>query len=456
MRVTGVTLAENAVALAPDSTCRLTAVVAPENAASKAVAWHSTAESVASVSETGLVTAVSTGAAFIVVTTVDGGFTDTCTVTVDQQVTGVLLDRDTATLAPAATLQLTAVVAPAHAGIKGVAWRSTVEAVATVSKAGLVTAVSTGAAFIVVTTEDGGFTDTCTVAVADGLSLALENTRLRLEQDLTRGGAISYISLAGSERNLVNTADEGRYIQQSYYAGRLVDRQEEGQSPAWSPWSWNPIQCGDYARNRAQLLETRQAVGNTYVKCIPMQWDMDNRPAEAIMEQWTSLADNVVSVRCRLTCHRTDNIYGEGVPNDQEIPAVYPISALNNLYAYFGAAPFTGAEIAATEIIQLESGFWGIYTPDNGSFPSEKWMACVDDSGWGIGIYSPQATKFLAGRYGAPGEESTSPFTGYIAPVRVETLMKNSVSEYSYYIIVGTLDEIRAKIYQIHQLRIEN
>ena len=278
----------------------------------------------------------------------------------------------------------------------------------------------------------------------------IRNDKLRLIQDTARGGAISYISPAGSERNLVNIADEGRYIQQSYYAGRRVERLLEGQSPAWSPWSWNPIQCGDYARNRAQILETRQTADSTYVKCVPMQWDMDNKPAEAIMEQWTSLHDNVVRVRCRLTCRRTDNIYGEGVANDQEIPAVYPISALRNLYAYFGAAPFTGAEIAATEIIQLESGFWGIYTPGNGNFPTEKWMAFVDNNKWGIGVYSPQATKFLAGRAGQAGKESASPATGYIAPVRVETLMKNSVSEYNYYLIVGTLDEIRAKIYQIY------
>jgi hypothetical protein len=278
----------------------------------------------------------------------------------------------------------------------------------------------------------------------------VKNDQICLVQDLQRGGAISYISEANNSRNLVNNADEGRYIQQSYYAGNSVNRQKEGQSPAWSPWSWNPIQCGDYARNRAQILESRQTVDSTYIKCIPMQWDMDNKPAEAIMEQWTSLDGNVVSVRCRLTCHRTDAIYGEGVPRDQEIPAVYPISALNNLYAYFGNAPFTGAAVTNTEVIRLESGFWGRYTPDNDNFPAEKWMAFVDDNLWGIGVYSPQATQFLAGRYGQAGKESTSPYTGYIAPLRVEALMKNSVTEYSYYLVVGTLDEIRAKIYQIH------
>jgi hypothetical protein len=277
----------------------------------------------------------------------------------------------------------------------------------------------------------------------------IRNNKLRLIQDTARGGAISYISLADSERNLVNNADEGRYIQQSYYAGTSVDRQDEGQSSAWSPWSWNPIQCGDYARNRAKILETRQTADSTYVKCIPMQWDMDGKYAEAEMEQWTSLSGNVITVRCRLTCRRTDDIYGEGIPNDQEIPAVYPISALSNLYAYFGNAPFTGAPLTRTEVVQLESGFWGVYTPDNGRFPTEKWMAFVNDSSWGIGVYSPQATKFLAGRSGEAGGESASFSTGYIAPLRVEALTKSSVTEYTYCLVVGTLDEIRATIYQM-------
>ena len=74
--------------------------------------------------------------------------------------------------------------------------------------------------------------------------------------DLSRGGAIAGIAKSGSSRNLVNVADEGRYIQQSYYAGRPLDRKAEGQSPKWSPWSWNPIQVGDAFGHRASILLT--------------------------------------------------------------------------------------------------------------------------------------------------------------------------------------------------------
>ena len=42
----------------------------------------------------------------------------------------------------------------------------------------------------------------------------IDNGILSLKLDLTRGGAISYLSLSGSNRSIVNIADEGRYIQQ--------------------------------------------------------------------------------------------------------------------------------------------------------------------------------------------------------------------------------------------------
>ena len=96
--------------------------------------------------------------------------------------------------------------------------------------------------------------------------LEIKNRKIEVIQDLTRGGAIAYISKRGKGRNLVNIRDEGRYIQQSYYAGNTVDRRAEGQSPFWSPWAWNPIQVGDNAYNRAEILEHWQKGNNSYDK----------------------------------------------------------------------------------------------------------------------------------------------------------------------------------------------
>jgi hypothetical protein len=275
----------------------------------------------------------------------------------------------------------------------------------------------------------------------------IDNDTLMLKLDLTRGGAISYLSLSGSTRSIVNIADEGRYIQQSYYAGKSLNRKAEGQSPSWSPWSWNPIQVGDSYRNRAEILDFKKNGDTLYVKCIPMLWDMNNKPAEAEMEQWTILKGNVLTVRNRLTCHRTDTIYQEGILNDQELPAVYPISALKNLYSYFGDQPFTGASLSNPATVNLSSGFWGTYLNNT---VTENWMAYVDDTLWGIGVYNPICTNFLAGMAGQPGGDAISSSTSYIAPVKKEILNKNSVYEYEYYLVVGTIDEIRSKIYQIH------
>ncbi|MDP4251443.1 MAG: hypothetical protein Q8918_15175 [Bacteroidota bacterium] len=273
----------------------------------------------------------------------------------------------------------------------------------------------------------------------------IDNGILRIKLDLSRGGAIAYISLSRQDRNIVNIADEGRYIQQSYYAGKAVDRKKDGQSPHWSPWSWNPIQVGDAFRHRAKIVSFRKRKNSFYVKCIPMLWDMNNRPAEAEIEQWTSLEGNVIKGRNRLTCHRQQDPYGDSVVNDQELPAVYPVSALKNLYAYLGDKPFSIDTLSNPVVVNLSGGFWGRY-----SNVSEHWMAFLDDQNWGIGVYNPRCMEFLAGRSGVPDKEASDGSTSYIAPVKKEMLLKNTVYEYEYDLIVGNLEEIRRGIYALH------
>ncbi|UYE98528.1 major tail protein [Xanthomonas phage XbC2] len=82
--VTGVSLtpATATLSLAGTTTQQLTAAVAPVNATNSAVTYVSSAPSIATVSSTGLVTAVAVGSATITVTTVDGSFTDTTVITV--------------------------------------------------------------------------------------------------------------------------------------------------------------------------------------------------------------------------------------------------------------------------------------------------------------------------------------------------------------------------------------
>ncbi|MCP5062139.1 MAG: hypothetical protein GY936_06720 [Ignavibacteriae bacterium] len=63
---------------------------------------------------------------------------------------------------------------------------------------------------------------------AQPTELSADNGLIKVMLDLTRGGAIKYLSNSGTSRNLVNIHDEGRYIQQSYYAGNTLIEQKMG------------------------------------------------------------------------------------------------------------------------------------------------------------------------------------------------------------------------------------
>lgn len=83
--VTGIALNRSTLSLYSNTTPNtavLTATVTPADATDKAVTWASGNPSVAAVDQNGNVTAVSNGSAVITVTTTDGGYTASCTVTV--------------------------------------------------------------------------------------------------------------------------------------------------------------------------------------------------------------------------------------------------------------------------------------------------------------------------------------------------------------------------------------
>ena len=168
--VTGVTLNKASTTIIVGATEQLTATEAPANATNQKVSWASSDQTKATVSASGLVTAVAAGPATITVTTVDGSFTATCTVTVAAAipVTGVTLNKTSTTIIVGATEQLTATVAPANATNQTVywSWISGDATWGTMSATGLVSALAAGMATITVTTADGSFAATCTVTVA--------------------------------------------------------------------------------------------------------------------------------------------------------------------------------------------------------------------------------------------------------------------------------------------------
>ncbi|MBQ8279207.1 MAG: Ig-like domain-containing protein [Roseburia sp.] len=219
---TGVSLNKtSATLISKGATTQLTATVAPSNAADKSVTWKSSNTSVATVSSSGLVTAVGNGTATITVTTATGAKTATCKVTVSIAPTGVTLNKTTAILtSKGATAQLTATVAPSNAADKSVTWKSSNTSVATVSSSGLVTAVGNGTATITVTTASGGKTATCKVtvniAVTDvslnqsNATLAKVGDTLQLTATVTPSNAANKsVSWKSSDTNVATVSEDG-------------------------------------------------------------------------------------------------------------------------------------------------------------------------------------------------------------------------------------------------------
>ena len=83
--VKGVSLNRASATITVGDNLTLKATVAPRNATNQNVTWNSSDSSVASVDNNGVVTALKAGSATITVTTADGGFTATCSVSVKER-----------------------------------------------------------------------------------------------------------------------------------------------------------------------------------------------------------------------------------------------------------------------------------------------------------------------------------------------------------------------------------
>lgn len=191
--VTGVKLSESSIELTAGDSRQLTASVLPSNATNKDVRWTTNVSDVATVSEDGTVTALAMGAATITVTTVDGGFRANCSVIVKKNiihVQSVRLNMDSVGLTEGGSIILGATVSPSDADDRSVTWSATPASVITVEQDGfngIVTAVGPGEGTVTVTTNDGGFTASCTVTV-EAATIDVESITLSPESlDLKEG-----------------------------------------------------------------------------------------------------------------------------------------------------------------------------------------------------------------------------------------------------------------------------
>ncbi|MFO0923198.1 MAG: hypothetical protein U0905_11995 [Pirellulales bacterium] len=259
--------------------------------------------------------------------------------------------------------------------------------------------------------------------------LRLQHEACQVGVDLQKGGSITWLSWKEYPQNAVNISDPGRLIQQSYYAGASLDRRSEGQSRAWSPWPWNPIQGGGVG-SWARVVSSRKEGSEIYTETIPKLWDMPNEEATASMKQWTQWEpemQGVIQVRCEFRSERLrGDRWGDGQPMAQEIPACYFTRNFSRIQSYLGDG-------AWREETQPPGPPWGHATPPH------RAMACFEKSGQGIAIYSPCSN--MPWNFGPHGQgASQNPQDGpciHIAPLERVAFKPKTIYQYRYWLIVG-------------------
>ena len=155
--VDGLTCDEGLVVLYPESTYELTVKVNPETAYDSSLTYTSSDESIVTVDENGVITAVSEGTVKITVASnADPDKSVEITVTVknpEVPVGSVTVDKSEVNLTKGDTDKITVTVNPENATNKEVTYKSTDESVVTVDKFGNITATGEGEAEIIVTSE---------------------------------------------------------------------------------------------------------------------------------------------------------------------------------------------------------------------------------------------------------------------------------------------------------------
>ncbi len=276
--------------------------------------------------------------------------------------------------------------------------------------------------------------------------LYIQNEYVKLGLNLELGGAITYFAEHG-KRNMINSQDWGRQVQLSFY-GPPKPYCPPGveMAKAWEHCGWNPIQSGDYFFNRSRVIEHRAGQGKAYMKCIPMQWALNNCPGECTFELWFSLEGKTVNVTARLNNERSEQEWFDAC--GQELPAVYSNGEWYRLVTYVGKEPFTGG--ALTEVIGRETELnW----PPRVITPTENWVALLDDQDYGLGIYQPLTNQFSVGfsggvaLMGKGGPKDGQ--TGAVSPTLVEILDCDIQYTFHYSLIAGQVDEIRNEVIRL-------
>jgi uncharacterized protein YjdB len=156
--VTDITVAATVPSIYQGEKLTLVPTIIPSNATYATLKWESSNPTVATVSETGVVTALTKGNVDITVSSTDGSKVSKKTSLVINEViaaTAIQIAPLAESLGLGESLQLTATTVPANATAAALLWSSSNTLVATVSATGIITAIAPGEATITVKNAGG-------------------------------------------------------------------------------------------------------------------------------------------------------------------------------------------------------------------------------------------------------------------------------------------------------------
>ena len=160
----------------------LNAKTLPLNITDNAITYTSNNPDIARVNNHGIVEGKSHGSCVITATSVDGGYTASCEVTVMQPVETLLIEKHSTTLKVGETEKLFTQISPATADDKEIQWESSNELIATVDNFGYVTAIKAGEIWIRAISHDNvEAKDSCKLIVIQpvtGISLSQASTQM--------------------------------------------------------------------------------------------------------------------------------------------------------------------------------------------------------------------------------------------------------------------------------------
>lgn len=176
--VNSVVLNRSTASLRVGENVSLSATVLPANASDKSITWSSSDESIATVDETGTLTAIAIGSTTIKATSVSNPeFSDECLITVvPTPVTAITLSQSSVAIKVGGSVKIDASVLPESATNKAILWAVTNPEIASVDENGVVTGLALGTTNLTATAADGsGVSVICVVNViptpAEGITI---------------------------------------------------------------------------------------------------------------------------------------------------------------------------------------------------------------------------------------------------------------------------------------------